>query len=94
MAKLMNLDLFGGPPHPLENGRLNRDAEETKEMNRRKASWINKFNFGLHIKCPQCNDLLVITPSYYLTCLKGHTKLIDPRDLWQAGVIVEVGNED
>jgi hypothetical protein len=80
MEDLVNLDLFGGSPHPCRSGRINREKAEAKEEDRREKACHNMFRNALQPICGTCKRPMVVTPSWYLVCLKCSSKLIDPRD--------------
>lgn len=78
MGEPVNLDLFGGPPHPIRSGKTDGEALEQKRRERAYHKVVT--DKVIRPVCLECKRPLVLTPSFYYVCEAGHTKLIDPRD--------------
>jgi len=90
----MNLDLFGGPPHPTRSGKRDVAKEEAAEQARRSKAYHNMVAGGFAPVCSVCRQAMIITPSAYLVCPMGHTGLKDPRDYPRVHLVHEDTDED
>lgn len=79
----MNRNLFGDQPLPAPKRGSDPEAEETVRRNTAMVRLLNNQAMIGWPRCAECGRSLTETPSIYLACAHGCSKLIDPRDIVQ-----------